>query len=84
MAFRSGHFVCADALAADLDTDDRATVLALVAIARHALLLSGRPQLDQPIALDPDAVLVSEAVRLLEGGWDSARRLPPAAPSPDN
>lgn len=64
--------LCADALAADLDTDDRATVLALVAMARHALLLSGRPQLDQAIALDPDAALVSEAVRLLDGGWDSA------------
>jgi hypothetical protein len=64
--------LCADALAADLDTDDRATVLALVAMARHALLLSGRPQLDQAIALDPDAVLVSEAVRLLDGGWDTA------------
>jgi hypothetical protein len=64
--------LCADALAADLDTDDRATVLAMVAMARHALLLSGRPQLDQAIALDPDAVLVSEAVRLLDGGWDSA------------
>jgi hypothetical protein len=64
--------LCAGALAADLDTDDRATVLALVAMARHALLVSGRPQLDQAIALDPDAVLVSEAVRLLDGGWDSA------------
>lgn len=39
---------------------------------RHELLLSGRPQLDQAMALDSDAVLVSEAVRLLDGGWDSA------------
>jgi hypothetical protein len=40
-------------------------------MARHALLLSGRPQLDEALALDPDAVLVSEAARFLDGGWDA-------------
>ena len=64
--------LCADALAADLDPDDRATVLALVAMARHALLLSGRQQLDEALALDPNADLVGEAVRFLDGGWDTA------------
>jgi hypothetical protein len=64
--------LCADALAADLDADDRATALALVAMARHALLLSGREQLDEALALDPNADLVAEAVRFLDGGWDTA------------
>jgi hypothetical protein len=41
-------------------------------MARHALLLSGRQQLDQALALDPDAELVSEAARFLDGGWESA------------
>jgi hypothetical protein len=63
---------CTEALNADLDADDRATVLALVAIARHALLLSGRQQLDEALALDPDADLVGEATRFLDGGWDTA------------
>lgn len=64
--------LCADALAAELDADDRASVLAIVAMARHALLLSGRQQLDDALALDPNAALVSEAVRFLDGGWDTA------------
>jgi hypothetical protein len=64
--------LCADALAADLEPNDRATVLATVAMARHALLLSGRPQLDEALALGPDAELVAEAVQFLDGGWDSA------------
>lgn len=64
--------LCADALAAELDADDRATVLAMVAMARHALLLSGRQQLDEALALDPDAELVGEAARFLGGGWDTA------------
>jgi Peptidase family M50 len=63
--------LCADALAAELDPDDRASVLATVAMARHALLLSGRPQLDEALALDPDAALVSEAARVLGEGWDA-------------
>jgi hypothetical protein len=40
-------------------------VLATVAMARHALLLSGQPQLDEALALDPGAALVSEAARVL-------------------
>jgi Peptidase family M50 len=64
--------LCAGALAADIDPDDRATVLATVAMARHALLLSGRQQLDEALALDPDAELVSEAARFLDGGWETA------------
>jgi peptidase M50-like protein len=64
--------LCAGALAAELDPDDRATVLATVAMARHALLLSGGPQLEEALALDPDAPLVSEAARVLGGGWDAA------------
>jgi peptidase M50-like protein len=64
--------LCADALAADLDPEERATVLALVAMARHALLLSGQPQLDEALDLDPDAELVSEAASFLNGGWESA------------
>jgi hypothetical protein len=64
--------LCADALAAELDPDDRATVLAMVAMARHALLLSGRQQLDEALALDPNADLVREAARFLDGGWDTA------------
>jgi hypothetical protein len=64
--------LCADALAAELSPGDRATVLATVAMARHALLLSGRQQLDEALALSPDADLVSEAARFLGGGWASA------------
>jgi hypothetical protein len=64
--------LCADALAADMAPDDRATVLATVAMAKHALLLSGRQHLDEALALDPDAELVSEAARFLEGGWETA------------
>jgi hypothetical protein len=61
--------LCADALAAGLEPDDRASVLATLAMARHARLLSGRQQLDEALALDPDAPLVREAVRVLGGGW---------------
>jgi hypothetical protein len=64
--------LCADALAAELESKDRATALATVAMARHALLLSGRQQLDEALALDPDAELVSEAARFLDGGWETA------------
>ena len=38
----------AGALAAEIDAHHRATTLAIVAMARHALLLDGRPQLDEP------------------------------------
>jgi len=64
--------LCADALAADMTPNDRATVLATVAMAKHALLLSGRQHLDEALALDPDAELVSEATRFLEGGLETA------------
>jgi hypothetical protein len=62
--------LCADALAADLDRDDRATVLATVAMAKHQLLLqaSARQLLDEAVALDPDADLVAEAISLLSDG----------------
>jgi len=63
--------LCADALSADLDPDVRASVLATVAMARHALLLSGRQQLDEALTLDPEAELVSEAVRVLGRGSDA-------------
>ncbi len=72
--------LCADALAADLDAEDRASVLATVAMARHALLLSGRPQLDEALALDPDAALVGEAVRFIDRGWDAVLAAQPIAP----
>jgi hypothetical protein len=36
-----------------------------------ALLLSGRQQLDEALALDPDGALVTEAARVLDGGWDA-------------
>jgi hypothetical protein len=62
--------LCADALAADLDPDDRASVLATVAMARHALLLSGRQQLDEALALHAEADLVGEAKRVLDGSLD--------------
>lgn len=67
--------LCADAIAADLDPDHRATVLATVAMAKHQLLLldSARRALDEALALDPSAELVPEAVSMLS---DSA------APSP--
>ena len=41
------ELLCMFTKAADLDTGDRAKVLALVAMARHSLLLSGRQQLDE-------------------------------------
>jgi hypothetical protein len=56
----------ADALAADIDADDRARTLAIVAMARHALLLDGQPQLDEAEALDPDAPLIREAGRRMQ------------------
>ena len=62
--------LCADTLAADLDRDDRATVLATVAMAKHQLYLlaSARQALDEALALDPNADLVPEAVSMLSGG----------------
>jgi len=80
--------LCADALAADLDRDDRASVLATVAMARHELYLlaSARQALDEALALDPSAELVPEAVSTLSdtaatmaatpaaSGWVNGRR----------
>ena len=62
--------LCADALAAQTDPDDRATVLATVAMAKHQLYLlaSARQALDEALALDPNADLVPEAVSMLSGG----------------
>jgi hypothetical protein len=59
--------LCAGSLAADLKPDERASVLAVVAMAKHARLLSatGRAALDEALALDPDAPLVAEAVAAL-------------------
>jgi hypothetical protein len=57
--------LCAAALAAaTLPADQRATVLATVAMARHALGQDFRAPLDQALALDPDAELVGEAQAL--------------------
>lgn len=57
--------LCAKSLAADLAPAQRATVLATIAMARHATGQSGREALDEALALDPDADLVSEAVMRL-------------------
>ena len=56
--------LCTDALAADLTPGERATVLATVAMARHALGHDCRALLAEALALDPAAELVSEAGRL--------------------
>lgn len=57
--------LCAEALAAGLEPRQRATVLATVAMARHATGVSGRELLDDALALDPDAELVDEAAAML-------------------
>jgi hypothetical protein len=65
---RQGRFaeiepLCAPALAADVGRENRATVLATIALARRAL---GRPHADvlaEAVALCPDADLVAEAQR---------------------
>lgn len=65
---RQGRFgevepLCAPGLASDVGPDDRATVLATIALARRAL---GQPHaglLTEAIALSPDADLVAEAQR---------------------
>jgi hypothetical protein len=63
---RQGRFgevepLCASALAADVGQENRATVLATIALARRAL---GQPHADvlaEAVALSPDADLVAEA-----------------------
>jgi hypothetical protein len=59
--------LCADALGTDLKPGARATVLATVAMARHALGQPGREPLEEALALDPDADLVGEAASKLDG-----------------
>ena len=73
--------LCADGLAADLDRDDCATVLATVAMARHqlCLLASARQALDEALALDPDAELVPEAVSMLSDSATAQAVTPPPA-----
>jgi Zn-dependent protease len=75
--------LCADALAADLDPDDRATVLATVAMAKHQrlLLASARQLLDEALALDPNAELVPEAVGMLSDNPAALAATPPPAPT---
>ncbi len=82
--------LCGDALARDdLDPADRATVLATVALARHARMLSGEKQLDEALALNPDADLVAEAVALLRGSRadtgevSDPRPVPPSDDTPE-
>jgi hypothetical protein len=73
--------LCAEALAADLDPDDRATVLATVAMAKHQLYLlaSSRQALDEALALGASADLVPEAVSMLGNGVPVSAATPPAA-----
>jgi Zn-dependent protease len=73
--------LCADALAADLDPDDRASVLATVAMAKHQLGFpaSARQTLGEALALDPGAELVPEAVSMLSDGATALPATPPPA-----
>jgi hypothetical protein len=57
--------LCATALAGDLEPGQRATVLATIAMARHATGSSGREALDEALVLDPGAELVGEALAWL-------------------
>jgi hypothetical protein len=66
--------LCADALAAaDLDRDDRATVLATVAMAKHQRCwpASASQALDEALALDPNAALVPEAASMIRDGTNA-------------
>jgi hypothetical protein len=62
--------LCAEALGTGLDPDDRATVLATVAMARHQLgsPAFAREVLGEAVELDPNADLVPEAVSMLSDG----------------
>lgn len=72
---RKVRSLCEDALARDdLDADDRASVLATLAMAKHARLLSGEEELEEALALDPNADLVAEAVAVLRS--TTAQRAP--------
>ncbi len=57
--------LCEQSLTVLLEPESRATVLATVAMARHARGRSGREALDEALALSPDADLVGEAVAVL-------------------
>jgi hypothetical protein len=82
---RQVRALCEDALARDdLSARLRATVLATLAMANHARMLSGEAELDEALALDPSADLVAEAVALLRGGQvDADSRRPREASSDD-
>jgi hypothetical protein len=76
--------LCRDALAESLGPAERATVLATVAMAKHARMLSGQEELDEALALDPKADLVAEAVGLLRGKQFAPHAgVPEKAPPPD-
>jgi hypothetical protein len=59
--------LCAEVLGIDLKPGIRATVLATVAMARHALGQPAWEPLAEALALDPDADLVGEAASRLDG-----------------
>jgi hypothetical protein len=76
--------LCRNALAESLGPSERATVLATVAMAKHARMLSGNEELDEALALDPNADLVAEAVGLLRGKESASDAgKPEKAPRPD-
>jgi hypothetical protein len=58
---RTVERLCASVLSADLQPGERATVLATVALAQHALGQVPRATLEAALALDPTADLVQEA-----------------------
>jgi Zn-dependent protease len=58
---RTVERLCASVLSTDLQPGARATVLATVALAQHALGQEPRPTLEAALALDPTADLVEEA-----------------------
>lgn len=68
--------LCADALAADLEPGERASVLATLAMSRHARQVPARELMDEALALDPEAPLAGEAVRVLAQPWDETDPVP--------
>lgn len=81
---REVRVLCMDALAETLDPAGRATVLATLAMAKHAQMLSGDRELDEALALDPKADLVAEAVGLLRGRQSAPdAEMPEKARPPD-
>jgi peptidase M50-like protein len=57
--------LCSKIPRAELDVDDCAMTLAVVALSRHALGLDGRPQVAEALTLNPNAMLVPEAARVI-------------------